>query len=121
MFKAALETFEIDRRSMSDRQSSESVFRHWISNAMQMLRRAVSMSSNVISNGSNAKSFASAVERYQQKKTRHARHKELNDFYFADFVGRQRISPRAWRRHSAFLVYQQQMQKAVGGQDRKTA
>ncbi|MGD8570417.1 MAG: hypothetical protein PVJ39_20175 [Gammaproteobacteria bacterium] len=121
MFKAALETFEIDRRSSTDCQSSASAFRHRISNAMRTLRRVVSVGSNVISNGSNSKNMVSAVECYQQQKARHARHKELNDFYFADYGGRQRISPRAWRRHSAFLFYQHQVQKADNGQDRKTA
>jgi hypothetical protein len=118
MFKATLETFEIDRRPSTDQRSSTSAFHHRISNAVRTLRRVVTMSGNVISNGCKT-NVVSAVERYQQQKARNTRSKEVNEFYFEDCVGKQRISQRAWRRHSAFLVYQHQMHKAQAGEQRK--
>jgi hypothetical protein len=84
---------------------------HWVHNSMQAMRPLVNASSGNRHAGKNT-SLLSAFIQQHETKVNEAEHKLKGSFFqLSGFKGQSKVPDRVWKRHSALLVYREQVNR----------
>jgi hypothetical protein len=116
MMKATTETFWTDEDAQIKNGASAVTFGKWFNKAKLTLRhlflRDVLLNvtqSNGVPNKNKSGFWVTLIVRHQQKVGAVERSIKEEFFYGNEYTGRKNIPHKTWKRHSAFLVYGQQL------------
>jgi hypothetical protein len=110
MMKATAETFWVDRDAQSENYASAVTFGKWFIRAKLTLRHLFLR--NIVITKKNSPSIWESFILYQQQKAGVAEQSIKDEFFYgSDYTGRKNIPHKTWKRHSAFLVYRQRVNK----------